>query len=310
MHFLKKIKLVTAFLVFSIFPLNLWAVELSKHEWKFIESYLPMAAKSNHFSEVVAGIIIANQTGHLNQLELLYSRARAIGYENKLWVDHEIKSCLIAKENKNCDLELLISQLKKLDSENALPYVYSALFRAKNREWSLALADLEKAASRKKYDDYYFKRFSLLLEVLKNSDFPTEYLHTASIKLAHYMVVQPYKKLMDLCNAQAKLSRDWKVTCIQLGELLESEGTIFYANMVGFALQREALSNDEKDTKKLVKVKADREALNQWRINAVQILDFIEAKKKGPDSYYADLINLGERKAIENALKLITNKGL
>ena len=74
--------------------------------------------------------------------------------------------------------------------------------------------------------------------------------------------------------------------------------------MVGFALQREALKNDTNDVGRLKKVMEEREALNQWRINAVKILYLIEAQKKGPDSYYSDLVEFGERKAIENALML------
>jgi len=300
----KKLILVVTLLSNSFVSINSFALDFSSKELAFSERYLPSTIESSESANIVVGALIASQLGRTEVLNKLYSRGNKLEVYDKLWIDQVIKACLIYKQNISCNQNLLIRKLRAKDSTNALPLVYSALFKSEQNELSAALKDLNEAASLTTYDDYYWKRFSLLLEKLKQNNYPEEHLYTASVKFAHNMVMQPYQEIMNLCNKQSKLSLEWRETCIRLGKLLEKKGNIFFANMVGFALQREALKIDDNDAQRLRKVKDDRETLNQWRVNAVKTLDFLEAQKKAPDSYYSDLVELGERKAIENALKL------
>jgi len=297
----KNLCLLNVFLVLIAFSSNSLSLEFSVEEQSFSNQYLLNAKESSHLNNVLVAILIASQLSQSEVIDSFYLQGRALASDNTLWYDQVIKHCLFSEKIMNCNPSESIMKLKKLDQYNGLPYIYTAIYYARQNDMSKAYEELNKMPN-KKYDDFYWKRFSMLLETLKGAGYPKMHLYTASIKYSHNMVVQPYQELMHLCNEQSKSSLDWRNSCIKIGKLLENKGTIFFANMVGFALQREALKNDANDVARLKKVMKDREALNQWRINALKTLDFIEAQKKGPDSYYSDLVEFGERKAIENAL--------
>ena len=299
----KSLCLLNVFLVLIAFSSNSFSLEFSVKEQSFSNQYLLNAKESRNSNNVLAAILIASQLSQSEVIDNFFLQGRALASDNTLWHDQVIKQCLFSEKVMICNPSESIMKLKKLDQYNSLPYIYSAIYHARQNDMSKAYEELNKMPN-KKYDDFYWKRFSMLLETLKDAGYPKMHLYTASIKYSHNMVVQPYQELMHLCNVQSKSSLDWRNSCIKIGKLLENKGTIFFANMVGFALQREALKNNVNDAARLKKVMEDREALNQWRINAVKTLDFIEAQKKGPDSYYSDLVEFGERKAIENALML------
>ena len=287
-----------------VFSSRLHSLEFSVEEQIFSKQYLSNAKESSSSNTVLVAIFIASQLSQSETLEKFYTQGLTLAFDNIFWFDQATKRCLFSEKRMICNPTESIEELKKMDQDNGLPHIYSAIYHIRKNDLSKAYEELNNAANKKKYDDFYWKRFSILLETLKEAGYPKTHLHTAAIKYSHNMVVQPYQELMHLCNEQSKLSLDWRDSCVKIGNLLENKGTIFFANMVGFALQREALKNDTNDVARLKKVMEEREALNQWRINAVKILDFIEAKKKGPDSYYSDLVEFGERKAIENALML------
>ena len=298
----KNLYFANIFLVFIVYTGNSYSLEFSADEQKFSRQYLSSAIDSSNPNKVLVAILIASQLAQPDLLDKLYTQGSELGVDNILWLDQSIKKCLFSDQNMICDPSTSINNLKKLDQDNGLSYVYSAIYHARKNDILRAYKELNRAAKKKNYDDFYWKKFSTLLETLIKTGYPKKHLYTASVKYSHNMVTQPYQELMKLCNKQAKSSLEWKNSCIKVGELLEQKGTIFFANMVGFALQREALSIEKKDADRLARVKEGRELLNQWRIDAVKKLDFIEAQKKGPESYYIDLVKLGERKAIENAL--------
>ena len=300
----KNLCLLNVFLVLIVFSSRLHSFEFSVEEQSFSKQYLSSAKESSSSNKVLVAILIASQLSQSEAIEKFYTQGRTLAFDNMLWLDQAIKKCLFSEKRIICNPTESIEELKKMDQDNGLPHIYSAIYHVRKNDLVTAYEELNSAAKKKKYDDFYWKRFSILLETLKKAGYPKTHLHTAAIKYSHNMVVQPYQELMHLCNEQSKSSLDWRNSCVKIGKLLENKGTIFFANMVGFALQREALKNDTNDVGRLKKVMEEREALNQWRINAVKILDFIEAQKKGPDSYYSDLVEFGERKAIENALML------
>lgn len=253
----------------------------------------------------MVAILIASQLDSQKTLDTLYTLESFLQHSNILLLDQAIKNKLFVKQNPEPELPILIEKLKGLDHHNGLPFTYSTIYHARKNNLLIAFEELNKIAKKNMYNDFYWKRFSTLLNTLQEASYPKEHLYTASVKFSHNIVFQPYKELMNLCNEQSKSSVAWKNSCIQVGKLLEHKGTIFFANMVGFALQREALKHDIDDAAALKKVMVDREILNHWRVNALKNLDFIEAQKKGPDSYYNDLVQFGERKAVENAIKLL-----
>jgi hypothetical protein len=297
----KNLCLLNVFLVLILLSNNSVSLEFSTEEQRLRTQYLSSVNESSSSNNVLVAILIASQLSDSEALDKFYTQGSVLAFKNILWLDQTIKRCLFSEKSMICNPSESIIKLKELDQYNGLPYVYSAIYHARKNDMSKAYEELN-SMPKKKYDDFYWKRFSILLETLKETAYPREHLYTASIKYSHNMVIQPYQELMHLCKEQSS-SRprlDWRTSCINIGKLLENKGTIFFANMVGFALQREALKND---VERLKKVTGDRGILNQWRINAVKTLDFIEAQKKGPDSYYRDLVEFGERRAVENALK-------
>ena|GEM_PF-5863226 len=185
--------------------------------------------------------------------------------------------------------------------------LYTSIHLAREENYESSLSELKLVLEKPEFNDFYWNRFLVLLNVLEEHGYPNDRKHMVSINYGHNLVTNAYNELIALCKRQSSNSLQWKDTCISVGNMLVKDGGIFYANMVGYALQREALSNDPSDKDKLEDVKDKREALHQWRIRAMQALDFIDGQKKGPDSYYKDLINFGEIRAVEIALSKLNN---
>ncbi len=299
-----KIQLTTA-LVFILLNAPINAFEFTEQELNFNAGFYSKALKSTVDKDLIVGYLIAKQTSQHAIAEQIYRQATKVGVRHPLWLDQTIKQCLFVTPKNGCELDQSLSQLEQFASSNALVDLYSALNASNNAQLDYALRALQLAASKPEYDDLYYQRFAILLEVMQAHHYPANHLHNAAIKYAHTLVMEPYQALMTLCKSQSANSNDWKKACIDIGKLLVAKGNIFFANMVGFAVQRQALSHDPADADQLAKVNQQREHLNQWRIHAVNTLDFIDGQKRAPDAYYEDLIEFGERIAVENALRLV-----
>lgn len=296
-----KSRIIVLFFVFQCS--SIYSIEFNNKERAKFRNIIVQATNSHDISTILTGILIGEHF-ESRDVDALYDRGLKLHSPYYLWLDQNIKQCLFSKDFRNCDLKSDIQYLIHQRPGNALPYIYRALLNEKKNHLQDSLNDLQMAIGARDFDDFYWRRFELLSKKFKDHHFPENSLQPAAVNLSFNLVSQTYIQLRTLCKKQSSLNLKWKNTCIEIGKVLVKKGNIFLANMVGYAIQREAFSHTPKDQKKLTIIKSDREKLNQWRIHAVKTLDFITGQKKGPSSYYRDLIELGELQAVKNALKV------
>ncbi len=268
---------------------------------KFSEIYVKKAIHTKKPSILITAALLSKKFNTSISTNEVYKLVIKQNIDSALLLEQIIKTCLFKKKTY-CKTEEMIFKLKKLTPTRSFPFIYSTLLFVEDNKLDKALLELKEALLINNFHDNYWNVFDIVRTELNNNGFSKDNIQSKSIVYSFHHVIEPYNRIINLCKKQIGRNKDWKETCLKLGETLVLQGNIFYANMVGYALQREVLSINSIDSKKLMSIKSNKEKLNQWRINAVKRLDFISFERDGPLSYYQNLIQLGEIGATKKAL--------
>ena len=129
----------------------------------FIDQLLASDEIDQH---IVAGYLAKSlELPYTNQQ--LYSKAIKLAPNNILLLEQILLLC--DDSNSICKKrEKYLKKLERQDTKNSNPNLYAIVFYGKNKQFSKALKQLKKAADKKLFEDYNWKRFFLIERVLRS----------------------------------------------------------------------------------------------------------------------------------------------
>jgi hypothetical protein len=288
---------------------NFTLIQAKDTNTKFIDE----ALKSNDIEmHIVAGILAKSfEFSYTNQQ--LYSKAFKLDPNNILLLEQMVRFCndtslICQKQNK------YLKYLEKQDSKNAVPNLYAIAYFGKNKHYSKALKQLKKAANKKVFDDYNFKRFFLVDKVLRSYGYTSSQAKKIATKFIFIdFANEPIVKINNLCVKQSKINYQWIEPCIGLGKIMETSSTMILSTFIGYAIQRDVLALDKNREVEYENVKHRRDVFHQFRLRVVTNIKYGSLSEETkfdevPEIFYKEYQKFGERVALQRALDRLKDK--
>ncbi len=260
---------------------------------------------------IVAGYLAKSlELPYTNQQ--LYSKAIKLAPENILLLEQILLLC--DDSNSICKKrEKYLKKLERHDTKNSNPNLYAIVFYGKNKQFSKALKQLKKAADKKLFEDYNWKRFFLIERVLRSYGYSNNAAKKAAAKSIFIgFDKEPIAKIMNLCVSQSETNSQWIDPCIQFGKVIETSSTMGLSTFVGYGLQRDILALDESREVEYENIKHRRDIFHQFRVKSVTNIKYAGISDETnfddiPDIFFQDLEKFGERVALQRALDRFNN---
>ena len=266
--------------------------------------------KSNPPKDKLAFILLANNTQQTSALDLLHSYL--IEHPNNRLASIElIGHCSQNIEHSACNQELFV-QAGKVDGNNAALWFQIANFHAASGDKQATLNAINKANKASQFDDYYYQRLSLFMNVSKGTldlSEPLKAIIGIGILAATPIRITAITKF---CTAIDNLTVEEKQACLMLGEQLDKRGKSLLYNAIGIAIQTTIYQSEQND-----ELSAQVEARKSDFYNPEKIKlhnsagDLMIADEKLFQYWLSNAVNYGEVKAanllIKEAISLSKN---
>jgi hypothetical protein len=269
--------------------------------------FIDEALESNDIDKhIVAGLLAKSfELPYTNQQ--LYSKAYKLDPNNILLFEKMELFCndttsICQKQSK------YLKHLEKQDSKNAVPNLYAIAYFGKNKHYSKALKQLKKAANKKVFDDYNWKRFFLVDKVLRSYGYTnSQAKKTATKSIFIDFNNEPIVKIINLCVKQSKVNSQWIEPCIGLGKVMETSSTMILSTFIGYAIQRDILAIDKSREVEYENVKQRRDVFHQFRLRTSANIKYGSLSEKTkfdevPEIFYKEYQKFGEKLALQRAL--------
>jgi hypothetical protein len=283
----------------------------TQQEIDFAERWLPIAFESESIDDLAVGALMAEAHAFSVSSTEFYVRALNLG-NSDIEIIHGVSARCGSPdlENQCADSDILM-QFQRLEPDNALPHLYSALAKIERGERSSALADLSTAISKTLFDDRIIRRTFYIREKLIEIGYPSERIsHISNVYSIDNLNFQFYAVLVNTCNEMGSDNTEWNDVCKKLGQLMEDAGNTFIALRVGQVILSNMLGFQANDLREKQSVDRRRAYTHRWRELASERLAHMKARNDAPDIFYQDWLERDEMYAMNRAMGRLDRKRL
>lgn len=275
--------------------------------------FIEEALQSNSINKLIVAGLISKSYDLSYSNEQLYKKALKLNPNNILLLEQMIRHCHNNNGESFCKPEKYVKKLLDLDSDNALPYLYASIYYSKQGKYNKALKQLNKGASKNTFEAYLWKNFALTREELTKFNFPEDEILVVAVQTAQIGSFRNkiLNKAITLCSDTSKHNLNWKISCIDFGELMEVHSKMALNTFIGFEIQLGVLKNHEKDLVNLEHVNHRRDVYHQFRLRVVDNLSWasmLGVENEIPNIFWDELFIYGERVAYQKALDRFLEK--
>ncbi len=188
------------------------------------------------------------------------------------------------------------------DEDNLPPYLLLMQLALTNEDEETALSYLQQGLNASRVNAYYFERFFLVQEQLRNMRFRSGRRNFVAELVVLPSLQEIYGSLRQSCLARVEQSPQWLDACLGLADKLES-GKTFYANVLGAAIRRDVTALTSDDEALIAAAIEQRASYDEVRVVARDALDWWIDPEGRPQSFYRDSLESGELNAIHRAIE-------
>jgi hypothetical protein len=282
-------------------------MELTDAEHLFSLNWLNDIAASTREDDLLVGTMLAEHHD-ASLLPQFFSQPLETADKQKLKLSVAINHCQVDDSSEFCLTTSLENELIQLDPDNLEPYLYAMAYEMKIGDEEGALDYLVQGLSTTQTNDYYLEKLTFVRNKLIDIGYPADEVNWAAETYAGTNFYAFYQQVLTTCTEQSATDGRWVQPCINLGRRLEESGKTAFANVFGFAIQRDVIKTSTTNLEDLQAV-LDRELTYRDTLDqAAEKLEWWSDRSVQHDFYYEELLPYGEFSAITRALERENSK--
>lgn len=278
--------------------------QFSESEIEIVGNWLNQSIQSLDEETLAISLLLAQAHDFGIPSSNFLSKAQKLNLSNTSLLVSLIVHCDSDPALSDCNTSDYLEKLKLFDSENAIPYVLSALYLDSQEDTSAALLELELASKKLIVDNYFIQRAEFLSDALRTMGYNEEKIYAHAFQYSGIDFLTIYQKLTVACEKYVEASNAWKRACIGIGETMEDYGRTFISVRTGIALQRSMYAFDSSDQHLLEAVQRRSAFTHRWRVLRAEHLE--QLLSLSGDQYYIDHFEKDEIYAVNRAFQRLS----
>jgi hypothetical protein len=282
-------------------------MDLTDAEHNFSLNWLKDVAASTREDDLLVGTMVA-EYHNPSLIPQFFSRHFETLEKKRLKLSIAINHCQIDGTSDFCKTSSLETELIQLDPENLEPFLYAMAHEIDVGDEAGALDYLIQGLRTAQTNDYYLEKLTLVRNKLIDIGYPADEVNWAAETYAGHNFYAFYQHVLAVCTEQSSTKSQWVQPCMKLGRRLEEAGRTAFANVFGFAIQRDVIQASATDLENLQAVLDREKTYRQALDRAAEKLVWWSDRSLQHDFFYEELLPYGEFSAIARALERENSK--